>query len=58
VIGGWTDLLVMRFIDIMMAFPAILMALVVVAVLRAGDGERDARRGRVLDPDLRAARPR
>src|SRR6266568_3754823 len=26
VIGGWTDLMVMRVIDIMMAFPGILMA--------------------------------
>lgn len=36
VIGGWTDLLFMRVIDIMMAFPSILMALVVVAVLGQG----------------------
>jgi len=36
VVGGWTDLLVMRLIDIMMAFPGILMALVVVAVLGQG----------------------
>jgi len=36
VIGGWTDLLVMRLIDIMMAFPGTLMALVVVAVLGQG----------------------
>jgi peptide/nickel transport system permease protein len=36
VIGGWTDLLVMRLVDIMMAFPGILMALVVVAVLGQG----------------------
>src|SRR6202158_2914440 len=36
VIGGWTDLLVMRAVDIMMAFPGILMALVVVAVLGQG----------------------
>jgi peptide/nickel transport system permease protein len=36
VIGGWTDLLVMRVIDIMMAFPGILMALVVVAALGQG----------------------
>src|SRR5581483_1491419 len=27
VVGGWTDLLVMRVVDIMMAFPGILMAL-------------------------------
>ncbi len=36
VIGGWTDLIVMRLIDIMMAFPSILMALVVVARLGQG----------------------
>ncbi len=36
VVGGWTDLLSMRLIDIMMAFPSILMALVVVAVLGQG----------------------
>jgi peptide/nickel transport system permease protein len=36
VIGGWTDMLCMRVIDIMMAFPSILMALVVVAVLGQG----------------------
>ena len=36
VIGGWTDLLFMRLVDIMMAFPSILMALVVVAVLGQG----------------------
>ena len=36
VLGGWTDLLFMRLVDIMMAFPSILMALVVVAVLGQG----------------------
>lgn len=34
--GGWTDKTVMRCIDVMMAFPGILLALVVVAVLGAG----------------------
>src|SRR5438094_3544488 len=45
VIGGWTDLLVMRVVEIMMAFPGILMALVVVAVLGQGtlNGLRAAR---------------
>jgi peptide/nickel transport system permease protein len=38
VAGGWTDLLFMRLVDIMMAFPSILMALVVVAVLGQGTG--------------------
>jgi peptide/nickel transport system permease protein len=36
VVGGWTDLVLMRAVDIMMAFPGILMALVVVAVLGQG----------------------
>lgn len=36
VLGGWTDLLFMRVIDTMMAFPSILMALVVVAVVGQG----------------------
>jgi ABC-type dipeptide/oligopeptide/nickel transport system permease subunit len=36
VVGGWPDLLFMRLVDIMMAFPSILMALVVVAVLGQG----------------------
>jgi peptide/nickel transport system permease protein len=36
VIGGWTDLLVMRLIDIMMAFPGILLALVIITILGSG----------------------
>lgn len=35
-LGGWVDLLLMRLIDIMMAFPSVLLALVVVAVLGQG----------------------
>ena len=31
--GGWTDTLVMRFIDVMYAFPGILLAILVVAVM-------------------------
>jgi peptide/nickel transport system permease protein len=34
--GGWVDLLVMRVVDVMMAFPSVLLALVVVAVLGQG----------------------
>jgi len=34
--GGWVDLLVMRAVDVMMAFPSVLLALVVVAVLGQG----------------------
>lgn len=36
ILGGWTDLLLMRVIDTMMAFPSVLMALVVVAVVGQG----------------------
>lgn len=35
-LGGWGDLLIMRVVDVMLAFPSILMALVVVAVLGQG----------------------
>ncbi len=31
--GGWVDVLIMRFIDMMLAFPGILLALVIIAVL-------------------------
>ena len=31
--GGWVDTLIMRFIDMMLAFPGILLALVIIAVL-------------------------
>ena len=31
--GGWIDTLIMRFIDMMLAFPGILLALVIIAVL-------------------------
>jgi len=34
--GGWTDTLVMRLIDIMFAFPGILMAILIVAVIGPG----------------------
>jgi peptide/nickel transport system permease protein len=34
--GGWVDLLVMRIVDVMMAFPSVLLALVVVAILGQG----------------------
>ncbi len=32
-VGGWADTLIMRFIDMMLAFPGILLALVIIAVL-------------------------
>lgn len=34
--GGWVDRIVMRFIDILMAFPSILLAIVVVSVMGPG----------------------
>ena len=34
--GGWIDLLIMRIVDVMMAFPSVLLALVVDAVLGHG----------------------
>jgi peptide/nickel transport system permease protein len=34
--GGWADLLIMRVVDIMLAFPSILLALVVVAIIGQG----------------------
>lgn len=34
--GGWTDLLVQRVIDIMMAFPGILLAIILIAILGVG----------------------
>ena len=35
-LGGWVDFVIMRFIDILMAFPSILLAIVVVSVLGPG----------------------
>lgn len=32
-LGGWVDTLVMRFIDVMLAFPDIILALVIIAIL-------------------------
>lgn len=34
--GGWTDKIIMRFIDILMSLPSILLAIVVVAILGPG----------------------
>lgn len=35
-LGGWVDFLVMRLVDLMMAFPGILMALTIMAILGPG----------------------
>jgi len=37
-VGGWPDLLIMRVIDIMMAFPGIFLALAIIAALGTGLG--------------------
>jgi len=35
-VGGWVDTLVMRFMDIMLAFPALLLAIAIVTILGPG----------------------
>ena len=35
-LGGWADLIIMRVVDVMLAFPSILLALVVVAIIGQG----------------------
>jgi peptide/nickel transport system permease protein len=35
-LGGWTDVLIMRLMDIMLAFPDILLAIVIIAILGPG----------------------
>jgi peptide/nickel transport system permease protein len=37
-LGGWVDQLIMRFMDIMLAFPDILLAIVIIAILGPGLG--------------------
>jgi peptide/nickel transport system permease protein len=38
--GGWADLIIMRFIDVLLAFPTLLLAIIVVSIL--GPGIRNA----------------
>ena len=38
--GGWIDALIMRIIDVMLAFPSILLALAIVATLGLGSSRR------------------
>ena len=35
-LGGWVDTLVMRLMDIMLAFPALLLAIAIVTILGRG----------------------
>jgi peptide/nickel transport system permease protein len=37
-LGGWVDVLIMRLMDIMLAFPDILLAIVIIAILGPGLG--------------------
>ena len=34
--GGWSDVIIMRFVDIMLAFPSILLAIAIVAIIGPG----------------------
>ena len=56
--GGWLDTVVMRVVDVMFAFPVLLLALAIVAVLGPGRHHDDAGDRRRLHADLRAGRPR
>jgi peptide/nickel transport system permease protein len=56
--GGWVDRLIMRFMDVLLAFPIILLAIAVLAVLGPGSvntGPGDRHR---LHADLRTPRAR
>ena len=55
--GGRVDALVMRVMDVLLAFPGILLALAIVSVLTPGS-ERDDRGGTLGGAGLRAARAR
>lgn len=49
-VGGWLDIMVMRIVDIMMAFPALLLALMVISVLGPGIGNSQIAIGISLIP--------
>ena len=53
---GTVDLLVMRLVDVMLAFPGILLALVIIAVLGPNPGERHDRRRRLGHAAVRSGR--
>lgn len=48
--GGWTEHVLMRFLDILMAFPSLLLGLIVLAVLGSGLGRLIVAIGIVLTP--------
>ena len=48
---GWTETLLMRFTDIMMAFPTLLLAMTLVAILKPGVDHHRRDRPGLLDLD-------
>ena len=52
--GGWVDTVFMRVVDVMFAFPVLLLALAIVAILGPRRDDHDARDRRRLHADLRA----
>jgi ABC-type dipeptide/oligopeptide/nickel transport system permease subunit len=50
-IGGWTDIIIMRFMDVLLAFPGLLLAIAIVTVLAGADQCVDRHWNR-LDPGL------
>ena len=50
--GGWVDALIMRIVDIMFAFPALLLAIVIVAVIGQGLGKAMVAIGIVYTPQM------
>ena len=56
--GGWLDTVFMRVVDVMFAFPVLLLALAVVAILGPGRDDDDPGDRHRLHTDLRPRRPR
>ena len=50
--GGWIDLLIMRIVDVMFAFPALLLAIVIVAVIGTGLDKAMVAIGIVYTPQM------
>lgn len=50
--GGWVDALIMRIVDIMFAFPALLLAIVIVTVIGQGLGKAMVAIGIVYTPQM------
>ena len=56
--GGWVDLVLMRLMELLFSFPAILLAVILMASLGTSDPQRDDRHRHHLRPRLRAPGPR